>query len=80
MQLPLVQARNFSVFERGKITLSIGDRVRFTKNVKHRWQKFLNNELRTVTICFFWALTNRWLSRLGIAYGTRTQNQRLEVR
>ena len=28
--------------------LSIGDRIRFTKNVKHREQKFLNNELRTV--------------------------------
>ena len=47
-QLPLEQARNFSVFEREKITLSIGDRVRFTKNVKHCGQKFLNNELRTV--------------------------------
>jgi hypothetical protein len=47
----LVQAnlktRKFSVFEREKITLSIGDRIRFTKNVKHRGQKFLNNELRT---------------------------------
>jgi ATP-dependent exoDNAse (exonuclease V) alpha subunit len=47
-QLPLDEARKFSVFEREKITLSIGDRVRFTKNVKHRGQKFLNNELRTV--------------------------------
>ena len=47
-QLPLDQTRKFSVFEREKITLSIGDRVRFTKNVKHRGQKFLNNELRTV--------------------------------
>ena len=47
-QLPLDQARKFSVFEREKITLSIGDRIRFTKNVKHRGQKFLNNELRTV--------------------------------
>jgi hypothetical protein len=46
--LPLDQARNFSVFERQKIALSVGDRVRFTKNVKHRGQKFLNNELRTV--------------------------------
>ena len=36
------------MFEREKITLSIGDRIRFTKNVKHRGQKFLNNELRTV--------------------------------
>jgi hypothetical protein len=36
------------VFEREKITLSIRNRVRFTKNVKHRGQKFLNNELRTV--------------------------------
>ena len=47
-QLPLDQAGKFSVFEREKITLSIGDRVRFTKNVKHRGQKFLNNEVRTV--------------------------------
>src|ERR1700726_4198251 len=28
--------------------LAIGDRIRFTKNVKHCGQKFLNNELRTV--------------------------------
>jgi hypothetical protein len=47
-QLPLDQARKFSVFQREKITLSIGDRIRFTKNVKHRGQKFLNDELRTV--------------------------------
>ena len=46
-QLPLDQARKFSVFEREKIALSIGDRIRFTKNVKHRGHKFLNNELRT---------------------------------
>ena len=46
--MPLDQARKFSVFEREKIALSIGDRIRFTKNVKHRGQKFLNNELRTV--------------------------------
>ena len=47
-QLPLDQTRNFSVFKREKITLAIGDRIRFTKNVKHRGQRFLNNELRTV--------------------------------
>jgi hypothetical protein len=47
-ELPLDQASKFSVFEREKMTLSIGDRIRFTKNVKHRGQKFLNNELRTV--------------------------------
>jgi hypothetical protein len=47
-QLPLDQARKFSVFEREKIALSIGDWIRFTKNVKHRGQKFMNNELRTV--------------------------------
>jgi hypothetical protein len=46
--LPLDQTRKFSVFEREEITLAIGDRIRFTKNVKHRGQKFLNNELRTV--------------------------------
>jgi hypothetical protein len=47
-QLPLDQAAKFSVFEREEMTLTIGDRVRFTKNVRHRGQKFLNNELRTV--------------------------------
>jgi hypothetical protein len=41
-QLPLGQTRKFSVFEREKITLAIGDRIRFTKNVKHRGQKFLD--------------------------------------
>jgi hypothetical protein len=40
-QLPLDQTRKFSVFKREKITLAIGDRIRFTKNVKHRGQKFL---------------------------------------
>jgi hypothetical protein len=47
-QLPFDQTRKFSLFEREKITLAIGDRIRFTKNVKHQGQKFLNNELRTV--------------------------------
>src|SRR5262249_30909024 len=47
-QLPLDQAQKFSVFAPQKITLSIGDRIRFTKNVKHRGRQFLNNELRTV--------------------------------
>jgi ribosomal protein L21E len=47
-QLPLDQANKFCVFEREKIDIAIGDQVRFTKNVKHRGQKFLNNELRTV--------------------------------
>src|ERR1700726_500204 len=47
-QLPLDQTRKFSVFEREKIALAIGDRIRFTKNVKRRGHKFLNNELRTV--------------------------------
>jgi hypothetical protein len=47
-QLPLDQTGKFSVFEREKITLAVGDRIRFTKNVKQRGQKFLNNELRTV--------------------------------
>src|ERR1700675_3575248 len=47
-QLPLDQTRKFSVFEREQITLAIGDRIRFTKNVKGRGHKFLNNELRTV--------------------------------
>jgi hypothetical protein len=47
-QLPLDQAGKFSAFERQNIALSIGDRIRFTKNVKHRGRKFLNNELRTV--------------------------------
>jgi hypothetical protein len=47
-QLPLDQTRKFSVFEREKIMLAIGHRIRFTKNVKHRGQKFLNNELRNL--------------------------------
>src|SRR5580704_1337975 len=47
-QLPLDQSQKFNVFDREKITLTIGDRIRFTKNVKHRGHKFLNNELRTV--------------------------------
>jgi conjugative relaxase-like TrwC/TraI family protein len=48
-ELPLDQARKFSVYKSEKITLSIGDRIRFTKNFKQRGQSFLNNELRTVT-------------------------------
>jgi hypothetical protein len=32
-QLPLDQTRKFSVFEREKITLAIGDRIRFTKTL-----------------------------------------------
>jgi len=47
-QLPRDQTGKFSVFEREKITLTVGDRILCTKNVKHRGQKFLNNELRTV--------------------------------
>src|ERR1700730_19390132 len=35
-QLPLDQTWKFSVFEQQKITLSIGDRIRFTKSVKGR--------------------------------------------
>ena len=37
-QLPLDQTRKFSVYEREKITLAVGDRIRFTKNVKPRAQ------------------------------------------
>jgi hypothetical protein len=62
-QLPLEQARNFSVFDRERIALSIGDRVRFTKNVEHRGQKFLNNELRTV-LTFMRARSNSKRARL----------------
>jgi hypothetical protein len=47
-QLPPDEAPEFSVFERKQIALSIGDGIRFTKNVKRRGQKFFNNELRTV--------------------------------
>ena len=36
------------MFERKQVALSIGDRIRFTKNVKRCGQKFFNNELRTV--------------------------------
>jgi hypothetical protein len=46
--LPPDEAPKFSLFERKQIALSIGDRIRFTKNVKRRGQKFFNNELRTV--------------------------------
>jgi hypothetical protein len=46
-QLPLDQARNFSVFELERTALPIGDWIRFTKNVKHRGQNFPNNELWT---------------------------------
>jgi hypothetical protein len=45
-QLPLDQLGKFSVFEREKITLAVGDQIRFTRNVQHSGQKFLNNELR----------------------------------
>jgi hypothetical protein len=31
-----------------EVTLAVGDRIRFTKNFKHRGHKFLSNELRTV--------------------------------
>ena len=47
-QLLLDQTGKFRVFVREKITLAVGDRIRFTKNVKHHGHKFLNNELRTV--------------------------------
>ena len=47
-QLLLDETRKFNVFKRERIALSIGDRIRFTKNVKHQGQKSLNNELRTV--------------------------------
>ena len=42
-QLPLDQTRKFSVFEREKIAMAIGDRIRFTKNVKHRGQTMVLN-------------------------------------
>jgi hypothetical protein len=42
------QHRKTPFNDRQKITPSIGERIRFTKNVKHRAQKFLNNELRPV--------------------------------
>jgi ATP-dependent exoDNAse (exonuclease V) alpha subunit len=47
-QLPLDEAGKFSMFDRKELGLSIGDRVRFTKNVKRHGHKFLNNELRKV--------------------------------
>jgi hypothetical protein len=47
-QSALDEARKFSVFDRQRIDITTGDRIRFTKNVKHGGQKFLNNELRTV--------------------------------
>jgi hypothetical protein len=47
--LPLEQASKFSVFERETVQVAVGDRIRFTKNLRHRGQRFLNNEVRTVT-------------------------------
>ncbi|MBV8143176.1 MAG: hypothetical protein JOZ60_14145 [Verrucomicrobia bacterium] len=46
--LPLEQATRFSVFERETFNVAAGDLVRFTKNLRHRGQRFLNNELRKV--------------------------------
>ena len=40
--------KNSECSRRRRFALWIGDRIRFTKNVKHRGQKFLKNELRTV--------------------------------
>jgi hypothetical protein len=47
-QLPVDHTGKFSVFERQRITPAVGDRIRLTKNVKHRGQKSINNELRTL--------------------------------
>jgi len=40
---------SFNVFEPESIPLSVGDRVRITKNFKSQWKQFRNNELHTVT-------------------------------
>jgi hypothetical protein len=47
--LPLDQTRKFSVFERETVQVAVGDRIRSTKNLRHRGQRFLNNEVRTIT-------------------------------
>jgi hypothetical protein len=46
--LPLEQAKKFSVFERETIQVAAGDRIRFTKNLRHRGRRFLNNEVRAI--------------------------------
>jgi hypothetical protein len=46
--LPLDQTGKFSVFEREKVTLAVGDRIRFTKKRQASRSKVPNNELRTV--------------------------------
>jgi hypothetical protein len=58
--LPLDEARNFSVFERQKIPLSVGDRIRFTKNVKHRGKS------SSTTSCGPWSAL-----RMARSYSTR---------
>jgi len=45
--LPLEQARKFSVLAPKKITLSLCEPIRFTKSLKHRGQKFFKNEVRS---------------------------------
>jgi hypothetical protein len=40
---------SFNVFEPESIPLSVGDRVRITKNFKSQGKQFRNNELHTVT-------------------------------
>lgn len=47
--LPLEHAKNFSVYERRGISVSVGDRIRFTQNCTYYGRKFLNNEVRKIT-------------------------------
>jgi hypothetical protein len=47
--LSLARPGSFNVFEPESIPLSVGDRVRITKNFKSQGEPFRNNELHTVT-------------------------------
>ena len=47
--LLLSQAGRFSVFKAEAISLSVGDKIRITKNFQSHGCKFRNNELHTVT-------------------------------
>jgi hypothetical protein len=47
--LPLSSAAKFNLYEREKIELAPGDRIRVSKNFQSAGRKFRNNELLTVT-------------------------------
>lgn len=47
--LPIAHAKNFSVYERRRLNVSVGDCIRFTQNCTYYDRKFSNNEVRTIT-------------------------------